>query len=176
MDSIDWAMVSSANLSTQAWGGGVSSNKNSGDEEVRVSSWEVGVVVWPGLFADCGRGRARARGSRGQSQGGSGSGGGVLGEDDDGVSDVGNVVYQEEGTEERRDVNVRMVPCFKRDVPSASGSDSGSGTEEGVKEDVLVGLRMPYDLPLTPYGPGDVPWCPNVVHEEPDWLGQTWEV
>jgi tyrosyl-DNA phosphodiesterase-1 len=45
MDSIDWAMVSSANLSTQAWGAGV----NAGGE-VRICSWEIGIVVWPGLF------------------------------------------------------------------------------------------------------------------------------
>lgn len=47
MDSIDWAMLTSANLSTQAWGAGVNAN-----DEVRICSWEIGVVVWPALFAD----------------------------------------------------------------------------------------------------------------------------
>lgn len=47
MDSIDWAMLTSANLSTQAWGAGANANG-----EVRICSWEIGVVVWPDLFAE----------------------------------------------------------------------------------------------------------------------------
>ena len=47
MTSIDWAMMTSANLSTQAWG----SNPNAGGE-VRISSYELGVVVWPALWDD----------------------------------------------------------------------------------------------------------------------------
>ncbi|KAH8424596.1 tyrosyl-DNA phosphodiesterase 1 [Aspergillus melleus] len=47
MNSIDWAMLTSANLSTQAWGAGVNAN-----DEVRICSWEIGVVVWPDLFAE----------------------------------------------------------------------------------------------------------------------------
>ncbi|RAK99165.1 phospholipase D/nuclease [Aspergillus ibericus CBS 121593] len=45
MDRIDWAMVTSANLSTQAWGAAVNANG-----EVRGCSWEIGVVVWPDLL------------------------------------------------------------------------------------------------------------------------------
>ena len=44
--TIDWAMVTSANLSKQAWGDAVN-----GAGEVRVSSYEIGVLVWPGLYA-----------------------------------------------------------------------------------------------------------------------------
>ncbi|KAK1139289.1 hypothetical protein N8T08_001135 [Aspergillus melleus] len=47
MNSIDWAMLTSANLSTQAWGAGVNAN-----DEVRICSWEIGVVVWPDLFVE----------------------------------------------------------------------------------------------------------------------------
>lgn len=47
MDSIDWAMMTSANLSTQAWG---SSPNASG--EVKICSYELGVVVWPALWDD----------------------------------------------------------------------------------------------------------------------------
>ncbi|KAJ5599309.1 Tyrosyl-DNA phosphodiesterase [Penicillium hetheringtonii] len=47
MDTIDWAMVTSANLSTQAWGAATNPNG-----EVRIQSFEIGVVVWPDLFAD----------------------------------------------------------------------------------------------------------------------------
>jgi tyrosyl-DNA phosphodiesterase-1 len=42
---IDWAMVTSANLSKQAWGDVV--NKK---DEIWIQSWEAGVVVWPALY------------------------------------------------------------------------------------------------------------------------------
>jgi tyrosyl-DNA phosphodiesterase-1 len=45
MDEIEWALVTSANLSTQAWGTAM----NAGGE-VRICSWEVGVLVWPELL------------------------------------------------------------------------------------------------------------------------------
>jgi tyrosyl-DNA phosphodiesterase 1 len=48
-ESIDWALVTSANLSKQAWG--EAPNKKSNDE-VRICSYEIGVLVWPGLFAE----------------------------------------------------------------------------------------------------------------------------
>ncbi|KAI1807209.1 phospholipase D/nuclease [Daldinia bambusicola] len=44
--SIDWALLTSANISKQAWG------ENASDGQVRISSWEIGVLVWPELFAD----------------------------------------------------------------------------------------------------------------------------
>ncbi|KAL4931307.1 dolichyl-P-Glc:Glc(2)Man(9)GlcNAc(2)-PP-dolichol alpha-1,2- glucosyltransferase [Aspergillus undulatus] len=47
MDRIDWALVTSANLSTQAWGAAANPSG-----EVRICSWEVGVLVWPELFAE----------------------------------------------------------------------------------------------------------------------------
>lgn len=47
MNRIDWAMMTSANLSKQAWG----EVPNAGDE-VKVASFELGVVVWPDLFKD----------------------------------------------------------------------------------------------------------------------------
>ncbi len=45
MTSIDWALLTSANLSTQAWGAAPNSNG-----EVRISSYEIGVLVWPALW------------------------------------------------------------------------------------------------------------------------------
>ncbi|KAF1913188.1 tyrosyl-DNA phosphodiesterase I [Ampelomyces quisqualis] len=45
--TMDWAMVTSANLSKQAWGDVV--NKR---DEIWIQSWEAGVVVWPALFAE----------------------------------------------------------------------------------------------------------------------------
>ncbi|KAL8741890.1 MAG: hypothetical protein Q9190_005552 [Brigantiaea leucoxantha] len=46
---VDWAMLTSANLSKQAWGVAVS---KAGD--VRICSYEIGVVVWPGLWSEDG--------------------------------------------------------------------------------------------------------------------------
>lgn len=45
--SIDWALTTSANLSKQAWGEAVNSSG-----EVRIASWEIGVLVWPALFSE----------------------------------------------------------------------------------------------------------------------------
>ncbi|KAK2882453.1 hypothetical protein FQN49_000345 [Arthroderma sp. PD_2] len=47
MTSIDWVMVTSANLSTQAWGAGANTQG-----EVRICSWEIGVLIWPDLFRE----------------------------------------------------------------------------------------------------------------------------
>lgn len=46
MTKIDWAMMTSANLSHQAWG---SEMKNG---EWRICSYEIGIVVWPALWDD----------------------------------------------------------------------------------------------------------------------------
>ena len=47
LNKIDWAMMTSANLSTQAWG--ASPPPQSGGK-IRICSYEIGVVVWPGLW------------------------------------------------------------------------------------------------------------------------------
>lgn len=47
MTKIDWAMVTSANLSTQAWGAAANFT---GD--VRICSYEIGVITWPALWDD----------------------------------------------------------------------------------------------------------------------------
>lgn len=127
MDSIDWAMVTSANLSTQAWGAAPNASG-----EVRICSWEIGVVVWPDLFGSI-----------------------------------------DAGSKE----SVKMVPTFKRDLPV--GADIGLPDSDGPgkspgESPTLIGFRMPYDLPLTPYSPEDIPWCATAIHTEPDWIGQTW--
>ena len=48
MKEIDWAMMTSANLSTQAWGAAENLQKGS----VRICSYEIGVLVWPDLFKE----------------------------------------------------------------------------------------------------------------------------
>jgi tyrosyl-DNA phosphodiesterase-1 len=103
---IDWMLVTSANLSKQAWG----ETTNSAGE-VRICSYEIGVMVWPGLFGE----------------------------------------------------NAIMVPTFKSDTPP-------TGTDEGV----VIGARMPYDLPVVPYAKGDKPWCATSSYTEPDWKGETY--
>ncbi|KAE8135018.1 tyrosyl-DNA phosphodiesterase I [Aspergillus pseudotamarii] len=115
MDTIDWAMVTSANLSTQAWGAVVNASG-----EVRICSWEIGVIVWPQLY----------------------------------VKDTESAT---------------MVPSFKRDTPESLENKDNETTT-----DTVIGLRMPYGLPLTPYTAHDTPWCATAQHLEPDWLGQTW--
>ncbi|KAK5093354.1 hypothetical protein LTR70_004726 [Exophiala xenobiotica] len=125
---IDWVLVSSANLSTQAWGTAprapatVKRVKGPGEAVSHISSFEIGVLVWPELFLDEPDGKAKAR----------------------------------------------MVPSFGKDTPDLHRIVEGSGDE------VIVGMRMPYDLPLTPYGPTEMPWSPSATYDEPDRLGQTW--
>jgi len=87
--------------------------------QVRIASYEIGVLVWPELFAE----------------------------------DNGNAI---------------MVPSFLNDtavVPESQGSQNRS---------VVVSLRMPYNLPLQPYSPREVPWVATAGYTEPDWKGQRW--
>ncbi|KAK0129089.1 hypothetical protein ONS95_001028 [Cadophora gregata] len=108
--SIDWMLVTSANLSKQAWG----EASNAGGD-VRICSYELGVMVWPELFG-------------------------------------------EEAT---------MIPTFKTDMPSPNSGKPG---------EVVIGARMPYDLPLVPYGKDDMPWCATLSYQELDWRGESYGV
>ena len=45
--AIDWMLVTSANLSKQAWGESINT---AGD--VRICSYEIGVLVWPELYGE----------------------------------------------------------------------------------------------------------------------------
>ncbi|KAF7885292.1 uncharacterized protein EAF01_011357 [Botrytis porri] len=144
--SIDWMLVTSANLSKQAWGEPVNSAG-----EVRICSYEIGVLVWPDLWEEKQNGK-----------------------------------------------KVKMVPCFGSDTPSTSSSlelvneqekvtnggeaigkrkRDDEGEEKGDEESntIIVGARMPYDLPLVPYGKDDTPWCASASYSEPDWMGNTWK-
>ncbi|KAH7313109.1 tyrosyl-DNA phosphodiesterase I [Rhexocercosporidium sp. MPI-PUGE-AT-0058] len=108
--SIDWMLVTSANLSKQAWGEAMTAG---GD--IRICSYELGVMVWPELFGE----------------------------------------------------KATMVPTFKTDMPSG---DSGKAGE------LVIGARMPYDLPLVPYGKDDLPWCASSSYKELDWKGDSYRV
>lgn len=125
--AINWALLTSANLSIHAWGtepkmptaakGSKKPKFNAEDAEVHIQSYELGVLVWPDLWADAVQGGRCA-----------------------------------------------MVPTFGKDMPSKTTGQAGT----------VVGLRMPYDLPLTKYTTGDVPWSPGVPHPEPDRYGRTY--
>ncbi|KAI0160994.1 phospholipase D/nuclease [Hypoxylon sp. FL1284] len=108
--SIDWALLTSANVSKQAWG-----EAENAARQVRIASWEIGVLVWPELFAE----------------------------------------------------GARMVGTFKTDEPAREDLD-GDGDEP------LVGLRIPYSLPLQRYGGAERPWVATEMHTEPDRKGQIW--
>ncbi|KAB8349732.1 hypothetical protein FH972_023747 [Carpinus fangiana] len=109
MRKIDWAMLTSTNLSAQAWGflewhGGV-----------KMLSYEAGVIVWPELYEAS-----------------------------------------------------SMVPVFQTNDPEVGITD-----HNGESEDVVVGFRMPYDLPLVPYAAQEEPWCATKEHMELDCHGNT---
>ncbi|KAB5577926.1 tyrosyl-DNA phosphodiesterase I [Coniochaeta sp. 2T2.1] len=111
--SIEWALVTSANLSKQAWGEAV--NAKSG--EMRISSYEIGVLVWPALYGE----------------------------------------------------GAVMVPTFRRDEPDVEEVKGELGEGRTV-----VGVRIPYNLPLQPYGRAEKPWVATANYSEPDWKGQVW--
>lgn len=118
--TIDWAMLTSANLSKQAWGDEV--NKKG---EVWIQSWEAGVVVWPALFAE----------------------------------------------------DAVMVPVYGQDMPEHHNVDATGGLSEAgssSKSKTVVGFRMPYDLPLSPYREDEVPWCSKIPCRDLDWKGCAW--
>ena len=74
-----------------------------------------------------------------------------------------------------------MVPVFGRDVPDAEvdlkyGEHYSLVEREKEIKQVLVGLRMPYDLPLMKYSAGDQPWSPHDDYTSlgPDRHGLVW--
>lgn len=127
---IDWALLTSANLSTQAWGAFREKEK-----EVVVQSFEIGVLVWPELFsADL---DSRPAGL-----------------------DHGSL----------RPSKVHMVPVFGNDTPSPAGYNESTDKDQTT----IIGLRIPYDLPLTRYRSTELPWSPQGTYESPDRHGRRW--
>ncbi|PHH81339.1 hypothetical protein CDD82_1000 [Ophiocordyceps australis] len=118
--TVDWALLTSANLSRQAWGEAAKWTGAATEGEVRIASWEIGVLVWPALYGH------------------------------------GSV----------------MVGTFGSDNPSVE-----LWTERLTAEtaSAIVGLRIPYGMPLRRYGPDEVPWVASMSHSEPDCQGRVWE-
>ncbi|KAK4130176.1 phospholipase D/nuclease [Trichocladium antarcticum] len=104
--SIDWALTTSANLSKQAWG-----EAPNAAGETRIASYEIGVLVWPALYAE----------------------------------------------------GATMQATFLTDALEEEGGE-------------VVALRVPYNLPLQPYGEDEIPWVATARHAEPDWMGGVWGV
>ncbi|ROT40548.1 phospholipase D/nuclease [Sodiomyces alkalinus F11] len=113
-ETIDWALLTSANISKQAWGEAANASR-----EVRIASWEVGVLVWPSLLAG--------------------------------------------------DEQAKMVGTFKTDMPTDDVTPPTNGKP-------VVGLRIPYNLPLQPYNRDEEPWVAEKSYSEPDWKGLAWNI
>ena len=143
MQNIQWALLTSANLSQQAWGTLPANTKEMDEEkELTVQSYEIGVLVWPELYAeDFDTGEGEAKEGTGPAKRESGE-------------------------------TVRMMPVFGKDTPSSSSPSCNGGTSS--QAETVVGLRLPYDLPLTPYGTNDVPWSPQGRYDRPDRFGRLW--
>ena len=160
MNEIQWALVTSANLSTQAWGSAVASNG-----EVRVQSYEIGVLVWPELLIP----EERTSTDRPTTNS----------HKTTNVASLSKTLHSK----------VKMIPTFGTDYPNErdsnqmhGGSDDGgrrlgSSSSQALSNDrriLLAGLRMPYDLPLLKYSRDDLPWCATMNHSEPDWMGRVY--
>lgn len=63
----------------------------------------------------------------------------------------------------------KMVATFKTDTPRTND------LREGCSGPPLVGLRIPYSLPLRRYADDELPWVATANYSEPDWKGRTWE-
>ncbi|KAH9891452.1 phospholipase D/nuclease [Xylariomycetidae sp. FL2044] len=119
---IDWALLTSANMSKQAWG-----EATNAAGQMRIASWEIGVLVWPELLAG--------------------------------------------------DATAKMVGTFKTDMPSLPSRDDPDKRSGNVYEDgqgPLIGLRVPYNLPLQRYSEDEIPWVATKTHSIPDWTGRVW--
>ncbi|KAI1498689.1 phospholipase D/nuclease [Biscogniauxia marginata] len=149
--TIDWALLTSANLSKQAWG--EAPNKFG---EVRIASYEIGVLVWPDLLASASAEYDDPKEKRKEKR---------------------KEKYRGKGKEkvvEKGTAKGKMVATFRTDVPSEEKEEGGDSGEHD-EATTLVGLRVPYNLPLRWYNEAEFPWVASASHTEPDWMGNTWQ-
>ncbi|KAL8903382.1 MAG: hypothetical protein Q9207_003956 [Kuettlingeria erythrocarpa] len=152
MTSIDWALMTSANLSKQAWGEAATAGG-----EVRICSYEIGVLVWPDLW-DEGGGAEMIPVFGKDMPDDEGDDAALLDSNGPGDFDAG----QKDGDDEE-----------------TTDEEGGGGIREEKSREpkrrrTRVGLRMPYDLPLVPYAQDEMPWCASTPCAEPDWMGRVW--
>jgi tyrosyl-DNA phosphodiesterase-1 len=95
--------------------------------------------------------------------------------------EAGVVVWPDLYAQAQSRREVIMVPVFGADMPGPANlhvhDHSGETAAEGMKlvnPRIVVGLRMPYDLPLRPYSADEKPWCATMQHSEPDRNGHAW--
>ncbi|KAF9543790.1 tyrosyl-DNA phosphodiesterase 1 [Mortierella hygrophila] len=129
-DHLAWFLLTSANLSKPAWG----EVKDGGVYDVK--SYELGVLIFPGLFEDCGES------------------GEILH-----VSMMNSTVldpYPEPSTLTLDEFNTGTAGSSNNDE-----SDGTLGDPEGLRDTIgVVPIRLPYDLPLRKYdfAGGDHVW------------------
>ncbi|KAJ4312489.1 hypothetical protein N0V94_007420 [Neodidymelliopsis sp. IMI 364377] len=172
--SVDWALLTSANLSKQAWGDVV--NKQG---ELRIQSYETGVLIWPELFAEpgsetrivpvCGKDMP-AEADVLETPSPIGAESMALHQDEERNKEEDRVAADDNDDDETEDESEEAR------LPSAIPSlDKGKApVHDSTKKRILVGLRMPYDLPLSPYSATDKPWCATQQYTDPDWKGRVW--
>jgi len=178
--SIDWALLTSANLSKQAWGDVV--NKQG---EVRIQSYETGVLVWPELFASGEKGcEVHMVPTFGKDvpgaeslptellRHGQHSTVAVEDEDDEETEDEETGLLNDDDEAETEDEREQAQPLTTKLSKPTDMSKTPLHVPD--KKRIVIGLRMPYDLPLSPYSATDVPWCATQHYTEPDWKGRTW--
>ncbi len=104
---LDWILMTSANLSHQAWG-------FINFESIRCGSYECGILLYPELW------------------------------------DTEKYKHQ-------------FIPLFNSNIPLKS--------KDGI---INIGIRLPYDLPITQYNNTDEPWCILNSYDEKDSQGLSW--
>lgn len=182
MERIDWAMVSSANLSTQAWGGMPK------DGKIKICSYELGVVVWPGLFDEdavmvptFGKDMPTPVGSERRPAGRAGdtvAPAALHGETQQLASPLfssNTDTVETQSAIDAEDSPARPLASKEQQqqqstTPSQSRPDQ-TGSTPGQP---IVGLRMPYDVPLVSYRADEQPWIATAAYDEPDWKGKQW--
>ncbi|KAL8789192.1 MAG: hypothetical protein Q9213_001299 [Squamulea squamosa] len=142
MDTVDWALMTSANLSKQAWG-----EETNAKGEVRICSYEIGIVVWPALWNDGGEVQM--------------------------VPVFGKDMPNDDDKELEEEEEVIDDEVETTDDEGGEGNLANRKVQKGQRQ-TRVGLRMPYDLPLVPYAEDEMPWCATTPCSEPDWMGRTW--
>ncbi|GMG55922.1 unnamed protein product [Ambrosiozyma monospora] len=155
--SLQWFLLTSANLSKQAWG---SNTKNGamwkGVHSYGISSFEAGVLINPNTF------KLNPEDEDEDVAGATGGTGGTVG-----------------GAGKRK--RVVLTPVFGRDTFDDDGRRLGTGTGDGTGDGdagddniVKVPVRLPYDVPLKEYDyeAGDVPWTREDLEKEYRRLGQ----
>lgn len=135
--------------------------------DVRVCSYELGVLVWPGLW-----------------------------DDEDGVevemvptfaTDIPTVSVPisrnelrpgrgDEAITEDAGAEGRTTTRVEEDDNSSSKTTTITNPKNNETKKKLIAFRMPYSLPLVPYTPDETPWCTGMTHHTPDWKGRVWNV